>query len=434
MIFAVRLGASDAGLISAVIILLIFSALLALAETGLVRTSRARAQSLFEQHRRGGRSLVRLVEDPQHFLAPILLLVNICQLVAATLVGVEAERLFGAFGVAGATVVEVVLFFVCAEAIPKQWAVRHSDRAALLAAPPVTAVAAFPPIRLISRLLIGLANQLTPGGDDDDEPDITEGELLALADVALAEDVIEHSERALISSIIEFGDTIVREVMSPRTDVIAVDGEATIEAALERAMSSGLSRLPVYADSVDDIIGIAYARDLMRAIRDERAQESVREVSRPATFVPETKRVAPLLREMQASQFHLAIVIDEYGGTAGLVTLEDLIEELVGEIADEFETAEPPIVPESADTYRVSAKMPVDEVNELLNLDLPTGDDFDTVGGLLLHLLGHVPRVGEEATAAGHRLVAMRVQGRRIATIRIVRAEPSESDETEVAS
>jgi putative hemolysin len=434
MTFAVSLGPSDAGLLSAVFILLVFSALLALAETGLVRTSRARAQALADQHRRGARSLVRLVADPQHFLAPILLLVNMCQMIAATLFGVEADRIFGAYGVVGAAVIEILLFFVCAEAIPKQWAVRHSDRAALLSAPPVTAVAAFPPIRLVSRLLIGLANQLIPGGDDDDEPDITEDELLALADVALAEDVIERSERALISSIIEFGDTIVREVMSPRTDIVAVDGEVTIEAALERAMSTGLSRLPVYADSVDDIVGIAYARDLMRAIRDDRAQEAVRDVCRPATFVPETKRVAPLLREMQASQFHLAVVIDEYGGTAGLVTLEDLIEELVGEIADEFETAEPPIIPESADTYRVSAKMPVDEVNELLNLDLPIGDDFDTVGGLLLHLLGHVPRVGEEAIAGGHRLVAMRVQGRRIATIRIIRAEPSETDAAEVAS
>jgi CBS domain containing-hemolysin-like protein len=427
---ASSLGAADGAILAAVIVLLAVASMLALAETGLVRMSRARAKALEEQGRHGARSLSRLVENPEVFLAPVLLLVLICQLVAATLVGVEASRLFGPLGVAVATVFEVVVIFVAAEAVPKHWAVRHADRAALFAAPFVTAVIRFPPVRLVSGLLIGLSRLVTPGDNAADlEPDVTESEILALADVAVAEEVLESEERALISSIIEFGDTIVREVMRPRPDVVAVDASSTVGAVLERAMTSGLSRIPVFSTSLDDVLGIAYTKDLMRASRDGGEERPVTEVVRPAHFVPETKRVAPLLREMQAEQFHLAIVVDEYGGTAGVVALEDLIEELVGEIVDEFDTDEPLMVPVSESGYRVSARMPVDEVNELLGTALPVGD-WDTVGGLLLHLLGHVPAEGESAESAGCLLVAERVQGRRIGAVGVVKAAVVGSDGT----
>ncbi len=417
------LGASfrtaDGVMLGAVLVLLAFAGVLALAETSLVRTTRARARALAEQRHHGARSLAKLVEQPEHFLAPVLLLVLVCQLVAATLVGVIAERLFGALGVAVATVFEVVVIFVAAEAVPKDWAVRHTDRAALFAAPIVSALIAFPPIRVISGLLIGLARLVTPSGQDEANADVTESELLALADVALEGDVIERDERALISSIIDFGDTIVREVMAPRPDIIAVESSMPIGEVLERAISSGLSRIPVYNTSLDDVIGIAYSRDLIRVTRDGGENNPVRDLVRPAHYVPETKRVAPLLREMQAEQFHLAIVIDEYGITAGIVTLEDLIEELVGEIADEFDVDEPLIEPLSAGEYRVSGKMSVNEVNELLAADLPIGD-WDSIGGLLLHLSGHVPREGEAMRADGKLLVAEKVQGRRIGQVRIV--------------
>jgi CBS domain containing-hemolysin-like protein len=404
---ASRFSAIDVGLLAIVIVLLGGSALLSLAETGLVRTSKARARALVELHRRGAKSLLRLVEDPeQQFLAPVLLVVLICQLVSATLVGLVANHAFGAIGVVIATAFEVVVIFVVAEAVPKQWAVRHADRAALLTAPIVAGLISFPPVRFISTLLIALARLVTPHRGERGQSDVTESELLALADVAAAEDVIEHEERDLISSIIEFGDTIVREVMAPRPDIVAVEASVTIGEVLEKAMAAGLSRIPVYEGTVDDIIGIAYTRDLMRAVRDGEEHRTGRELCRPAHYVPETKRVAPLLREMQSQQFHLAVVVDEYGGTAGIVTLEEPMIEPLGERA-----------------WRVAARMSVDEVNDLLDTDLPVGD-WDTVGGLLLHVRGQVPAEGEQLRAGTHLLVAERVQGRRVRTVRIEELAP----------
>jgi putative hemolysin len=413
----------DAALLVTVVLLLAISAVLALAETGLTRTSRARAKSLEDAGQRGARSLRRLVEEPEAFLAPILLLVLMCQLVAATLVGVVAAHLFGGFGVAAATLFEVVVIFVFSEAVPKQWAVRHSDRAALIAAPIVTTLVRFPLTRVVSGALIGLARMITPGGRDGrSEPDITESELLAFADVAAADDAIEVEERALIHSIIEFGDTIVREVMVPRPDVIAVEYGTEAGTVLERAIEAGYSRIPVFSESVDDVVGIAFTKDLIRAVRTGQEHRAVGELCRPAHYVPETKRVAPLLREMQAGQFHLAVVIDEYGGTSGVVSLEDLIEELVGEIVDEFDVDEPSIEQLGGGQYRVSSKMPVDEVNELLGAELPNGD-WDSIGGLVLAVAGHVPTEGETVEVDGHLLVAENVQGRRVGTVRVMRLD-----------
>jgi len=434
-LFAASFSAGDAGVFAAVVVLLGISSVLALAETSLVRTSKARARALEEAGHHGAKSLVKLVEEPEKFLTPVLLLVLICQMVIATLVASVASNLFGPLGVAAALLFEIVFIFVAAEAVPKDWAVRNADRAALFSAPIVTALIKFPPVRLVASGLIGLARVVTRGDDDgEDQPEMTESELLALTDIAVDELVLEREERALITSIIEFGDTIVREVMAPRPDIVAVEAASTASAVLERAISSGLSRIPVYAKSVDDVIGIAYTKDLMRAVREGGDEQPVAGIARKAHYVPETKRVAPLLREMQAEQFHLAVVVDEYGGTAGIVTLEDLIEELVGEIADEFDVDEPLVEPLSDHEYRLSGKMPVDEVNELLGTDLPVGD-WDTVGGLFLHLRGQVPVEGEQIDSGGNVLVAEKVQGRRIGSVRITTApkieEPAERAEAE---
>jgi len=424
MILATTRGFSggDGALLATVFVLIAGSAVLSLAETGLTRTTRVRAKSLEDARHRGARSLRRLVEDPEAFLAPILLLVLLCQLVAATLVGVVAAQVFGPLGVAVATVFEVVVIFVFSEAVPKQWAVRHSDRAALLAAPLVTTLVRFPPTRVVSGALIGLARLITPGGHTRMVPDVTESELLAFADVAVLDEAIESDERMLIHSIIEFGDTIVREVMVPRPDVVAVAESVETGAVLERAIEAGYSRIPVFNQSLDDVVGIAFTKDLIRAVRGGKEHRPVSEVCRPAKYVPETKRVAPLMREMQAGQFHLAVVIDEYGGTAGVVTLEDLIEELVGEIVDEFDVDEPLIVPLGGGQFRVSSKMAVDEVNEFLGAELPAGD-WDTIGGLVLAVSGHVPSEGESIEVDGHLLVAEKVQGRRIGSVRILRLD-----------
>jgi putative hemolysin len=244
-----------------------------------------------------------------------------------------------------------------------------------------------------------------------------------MADVAVEEDVIEREERQLIHSIIEFGDTVVREVMVPRPDMVAVEARATQSDVMEVVMSAGFSRIPVYEQGIDDIAGLVYAKDLMRATREGRGDEPVRELVRSARFVPETKRVAELMPEMQREKAHMAIVIDEYGGTAGLVTLEDLIEELVGEIVDEYDVEEAKVEPLANGDVRVNARMPIDDINELLDVEFPSGD-WDTVGGLIYNLLGHVPIEGESVDFDGHRLRAEKVQGRRIGRVRISKPEP----------
>lgn len=423
----------DAGVLAAVFVLLCFSAFLALAETGLVRTSKARARSLVEQNVRHASTLAQLVDDPEGFLAPVLLLVLICQLVASSLLSVVSAALFGALGVAIAIVFEIVLIFVAAEAVPKNWAVRNADRAALIAAPAVRWLIAFPPIRLVSSVLTGIAHVvlrvvLGEAGEARG-PDVTESELLALADVAVEAEVIEKEERALMSEVIDFGDTVVREVMSPRPDVVAVSSTSTVEHAIDRALAENKSRLPVFAQSIDDIIGVVHVLDLVERLRLGEGARAVDEVVAPAHYVPETKRVAPLLRQMQAEQFHLAVVVDEYGGTAGVVTLEDLVEELVGEISDELDVEEPE-VREADGGFIVSGKVDIDEVEELIGSRLPEGD-YDTVAGLLLHLFGRVPGEGASTDIDGWRFVAARVYGRRIRTVRIERLPERSQEQSE---
>jgi CBS domain containing-hemolysin-like protein len=412
-----RFETADAVIVVVVVVLLVGAAVLALAETALVRTSRAKALALREERRRGSGKLVHLVDHPQAFLNPILLLVLVCQLVTATLVGIVAERLFGAWGVAAATVFEVVVIFVLAEALPKNWAVYNPERSALFAAPIVSAVVRFPPVRLMSNGLISLANLLV-GPRHRGGVGVSESELLALADVAMEEDVIEHQERELIHSIIEFGDTVVREVMVPRPDMRAVEADFTVSQSLGVAMAAGFSRMPVHEGNLDDVVGIAYAKDLIRAEREGAGARPVREFARPAHFVPETKRVSRLMREMQEKKFHMAIVVDEYGGTAGLVTLEDLIEELVGEIVDEYDVEEPPVQRMGDGEVSVTARLPVDELSELIDAELPEGE-WDTVGGLLFNVLGRVPVEGEAVEVEGVRMVAEKVQGHRIGRIRV---------------
>jgi putative hemolysin len=402
-----------------VVVLLAISALLALAETALVRTGRAKAKSLADDGKRGAKVLVRLTEDPQGFLNPVLLLVLICQLVVATLVGILAVRWFGAWGVVAATVFEIVVIFVFAEAVPKNWAVHHPERAALFSAPIVSVVVGFWPVKMVSGGLNGLANLFIGKRDGYSGALVTESELLAMADVAVEGDVIETEERALIHSIIEFGDTVVREVMVPRTDMVTISGEVAVEAALDVALGAGRSRLPAIEQQIDDVIGIAYTKDMIRVVRTDHGDEPIASHVRAAHFVPETKRVADLMREMQSEQFHLAVVVNEYGGTAGLVTLEDLIEELVGEIVDEFDVEEIPIEHLASGGLRVSGRLAVDEVNDLLESDLPTGA-WDTVGGLVFDLLGHVPVPGESVTSEGLRLEVDEVSGRRIERVSIV--------------
>ena len=423
---------SDWLTLAGIIVLLIMSAVLAMAETSFVRINRIRAMTLKEDGRRGADKLLKLLEQPETALNLVLLLVLICQLTAATLVGVLVERKLGGYGLLAGTAIEVVAFFVFAEVAPKTYAIQHTEAAALRLSGFLWALTRLPPLRLISRVLIGVANVILPGKGLKKGPYTTEEDIRTMADVAADEEVIEREERRLIHSIFEFGDTVVREVMVPRPDMIGVEADASVDEALEKAIGAGYSRLPVYGEGPDDILGLVYLKDLVRRTREngDRSHGTVRELVRPAVFVPEQKRVAELLREMQQNKFHMAVVIDEYGGTAGIVTLEDLLEEIVGEIVDEYDVEGPKVERLPGGGLRVAGGTPIDEVNELLDVELPD-TDWDTVGGLMFNLLGHVPVEGETVEFQGLEFRAERVQGRRILTIRIT---PKESQPAESAA
>jgi CBS domain containing-hemolysin-like protein len=410
------------GAVTAVVLLVATAAFLAAAETALTNLPRVRAIALVEEDAKGAPALLRLLEQREQYLNPVLLLVLVCHLVAATIVGVVATSYLGTLGIVVAVLVEVLVIFVFAEAAPKTYALQHPERTAIFVAPIVSVLAGFPPVRFLTRALLGVSNVVLPGKGRRAGPAVSEEDLLAMADVAVDAGEIESEERQLIRSIIDFGDTVVREVMVPRPDMVAIAQDSTVAQAMECAITNGFSRIPVYgAEGIDDVVGIVYAKDLMRAMRDRLGSTPIRPLLRPPVFVPETKRVSELLKEMQARQRHMSIVIDEYGGTAGLATLEDLIEELVGEIVDEFDVEDPQLEPLPNGDWRVNARMPLDEVNELLRLDLPEGD-WDTIGGLVFNALGHVPTEGEAVEIDGHRLRAERVDGRRIGRVRITRA------------
>ena len=402
-VLAAQFNVIDVWLLVAIVVLMAIAILTALAETAIMRISRAKAAGLAEHGRRGADALAELVESPDRWINAFLLVVLVAQIVQATLTGVLANRLFGGLGVAVATFFNVVVMFVLAEAAPKTWAIQNTERAALASARPVRMLVDFPPLRLVARMLIGLTNVLLPGKGLKEGPFVSEEELLAVAAEAAEAQAIEVDERRLIESIIEFGDTVVREVMVPRTDMVTVSHEFRVADVMEVVLLNGYSRVPVLGEGIDDIIGLVFAKDLMRAERDGREDEPVANLVRSARAVPETKPVSELLREMQADQFHMAIVIDEYGGTAGLVTLEDLIEELVGEIVDEFDTEDARVEPVAGGGMRVSGSLTIDDANDLLGVELPEGE-FDTVSGLVLAELGRLAVPGDVTECNGLRL------------------------------
>ena len=245
---------------------------------------------------------------------------------------------------------------------------------------------------------------ILPGKGLKQGPFVTENEIRQMADVAAEEAAIETEERELIHSIFEFGDTVVREVMRPRPDLVAVEADATVDEAITTAINGGFSRLPAYEETIDNVVGLVFLKDLAAARRPATGSEPVSTVLRPAHFVPESKRVAELMREMQQEKFHMAVVVDEYGGTAGIVTMEDLLEEIVGEITDEYDIEEPALERLADGRLRVPGRTPIDDVNDELDADLPH-DEWDTVGGLVFSTLGHVPAEGECLRVRGLRVL-----------------------------
>ncbi len=400
------------------LLLLIF---FAIAEMGLSRVSKPKAQALADSGAKGGAALLALVTNPERWVNPLLLSVNVCQTIQATLTGVVAGRVFGPVGVAIGVVLNVVVFFVFAEAVPKTYAVLHSDRAALSTSRLISALVAFWPLRMISRSLIGLTNVVVKGKGLEQGPFIGEEEFLGIVEAAAEEEIIEHEERELIESIIEFGDTVVREIMRPRPDIISVDAGSSIDDALDEAFEHGVSRLPVMREDEegnDDVLGIVYAKDLMRRVRAGEGSLTVDSLVRKAIVVPETKPVAKLMRDMQRDHFHMAIVADEYGSIVGLVTLEDCLEELVGEIVDEHDEELPLVRPLPNGESLVDAGIAISEFNDHFSLKLDD-DEFDTLGGYLFGTLERVPEVGEFVHVDGWNIVVEELEGRRITEVRL---------------
>jgi CBS domain containing-hemolysin-like protein len=340
----------------------------------------------------------------------LLLLRLACETVATVLATIVAVQLItpvwlGAL-VAGA--IMVVVSYVLIGVGPRTIGRQHPYGIGLALAAPVRALAAL--LGPLTRLLIVVGNAITPGPGFREGPFSSEVELREAVDLAGARGVVAEDERQMIHSVFELGDTPTRDVMVPRTDLIWIERHRTVRDGLTLALRSGYSRIPVLGEGVDDVIGVAYLKDLAASLDNGAPDKLVSDVMRPATFVPDSKPVADLLKEMQRSRYHMAIVVDEYGGTAGVVTIEDILEEIVGEITDEYDAEEiPPVQAVDEHTMRVAARLPVADLGELFGLELEpelTEADVDTVGGLLAQRLGRVPLPGARAEVAGLRLLA----------------------------
>jgi putative hemolysin len=424
------------------VVLVLFGSVLAAAEASLTRTSRIRALALEEDKRRNAETLVKIESDPPRYLNAVYLAVMFVQNGSAILVAILAENDFGPGDGGGPWVgivsfVFTILYFVVVEAMAKTFAVLHTDRVALTLAPVVWFLGRV--LELPTRFLIGLANVLLPGKGLKQGPFVSEEEIRSMAEVGSEEGSIDEGEKELIHSIFEFGDTIAREVMVPRPDIVAIEDDKTLRDVQALVLQHGYSRIPVYHESLDDdddgrgVRGVVFAKDVLKALHQGRQDMPLSEIVRPARYVPESKKVADLLKEMQQEKFHQALVYDEHGSVTGIVSLEDLLEELVGEIADEYDREEPEVLELGDGMYRVSGKASIDDVNELLGADLPD-EEWDTVAGLMLDLLGRMPEVGEEVTFRGLNLRADKVQGRRIASVLITRSLEENGQEPEVAT
>jgi putative hemolysin len=402
-----------------VLVLIGVVAVMAASEVALTRTNRVRALRLVEEQKsKSAERLLRITENPAPYLNVVLLITLLSTIGGTTIATSIAVRHFDTAGEIVSTVVMTLLLFVFAEVTPKTYAIQQTDRVALRTAPLLSLIGGL--LGPFAKLLLRLANVIMPGKGLKEGPFITEQEIRAYAEVASDEAQIEEGERDLIHSIFEFGDRIVREVMVPRPDIVAVEDSQALRDVQALVLTHGYSRVPVFHEELDNIVGICYAKDVLKAFHQGKHDSPLTEVVREAHFVPETKKVAELLREMQKEKFHIAIVTDEYGSVSGLVTLEDLLEELVGEITDEYDKEEAEIAEVEPGVFRVSGKVSIDDVNDKLGIELPD-EGWDTVAGFVLDLFGKIPEAGEERDFQGLRFRAEEVQGRRIAKVLITR-------------
>ncbi|MEP7159685.1 MAG: hemolysin family protein [Dermatophilaceae bacterium] len=407
---------------------LVLTFLLVAAEAALQRVSVNAAEDLVEGGRKGAVELQRILQDSAGYLSTLAFFRILAETSAAVLVTLAVDEMID--GIATIMIVAIlvmsVVSFVIVGVSPRTLGRQHAVTVSLAAAPGVVWLRRV--VGPLARLLVIVGNAVTPGRGYRDGPFETEAELRDLVDLAGDTQLIEAEEREMIHSVFEFGDTIVREVMVPRTDMVTIDADRTLRQAMKLFLRSGYSRVPVIGDDADDPVGLLYFKDVTERTYDvpESMSSPVIDVMRPLPFVPESKPVDDLLREMQRDQTHQAIVVDEYGGTAGLVTIEDLLEEIVGEIADEYDREGPGVEKLDDGGYRLPATCHIDDLAELFDVDIDE-EDVDTVGGLLAKIMGRVPILGSVGEVAGLRLVAEAMSGRRhrIATVLVHRLDPS---------
>ena len=408
--------ATDIALLIVAAALVPLAGFFAAVDAALIRVSPARVSEMEREGNAKAARLAVVAADKARYTNLLLLLRVGSELLATVLVAVALDNALGAGweAILVATAVMTVASYVLAGVGPRTIGRQHPYSVALATAGLTRLLGRV--LGPLASLLILLGNAITPGHGFREGPFATEVELRELVDLAEARGVVERGERNMIHSVFELSDTIAREVMVPRTDVVWIEQTKSIGQAMALALRSGFSRIPVIGENVDDVVGLVYLKDLARRVQGEGGRNGgrtkVAEVMRPATFIPESKPVDELLREMQARRIHMAVVIDEYGGTAGLVTIEDILEEIVGEIADEYDVERPPVEWLDANTARVASRLSLEDLSELFSTEVPD-DGVETVGGLLAQALGRVPIPGAHADVLGLHLIAESAGGRR---------------------
>jgi CBS domain containing-hemolysin-like protein len=417
------------------VILVLFAGLFACADAALSAVSRARVEGMARSGQAGAKQLLAVLSERPRHINLLLLLRLSCELAATVLVTVACLRLIAHGWLAGlvAALGMIVVSYVLVGVGPRTLGRQHPYRVGLIAAAPVRVLGSV--LGPLSRVLIMIGNAITPGRGFREGPFSSEVELRELVDLAEERGVVDADEREMIHSVFELSDTIAREVMVPRTEMVWIEDDKSVRQALALSLRTGYTRLPVIRESVDDVVGVVNLKDLVRAAMESTPDgRTAAELMVPATFVPDTKRLDDLLREMQLSRNHMAIAVDEYGGTAGLLTIEDILEEIVGEITDESDTEDrPPIEHLDDGAVRVSSRLSVEDLGELFDVELDD-HDVETVGGLLAQRLGRVPLPGSEAELAG---LLMRAEGgkdnrgrMRITSV-VVRSNKNHDEHTE---
>jgi len=415
-----------ATLVAVAIVATLVAFLLSASETALLRVSRHRAAQLLEEDQRGAPALSKIVNAPAPYLAVAAFARVLAEAVAAVAVTVAVDTVTDSHWRTALIAVGImtVVSFVIVGVSPRTLGRQHVEKVALMAAPVIRVLRIL--LGPLAQALVMFGNAMTPGRGFAEGPFASEAELRDLLDLAGETGGIEAQEREMIHSIFELGDTVAREVMVPRPDMVSVRYDRVLRQAMSLFLRSGFSRVPVIGEGSDDVLGILYFKDVARAVNANADASSVpvSELMRPVQRIPESKSVDSLLREMQRDRLHIAIVIDEYGGTAGLITIEDIVEEIVGEITDEYDRDVVEVETLEDGSVRVPATLPVDDLAEMFDVEIET-EDVDSVGGLLAAAIGMVPIVGSYTEVAGLRLTAERMAGRRrrVATVLVDRVQ-----------